>query len=330
MAETIIRRPSWLWDSRAPFYNFVREHKRINRQFGSIVVSTEAACSYLRLTENETRGVRQTLRVDKGTGRTTRAWMMFRRGSSHPQEHREANRSPELFLNAVAEADGFVQQAAIVTYAAMFETYILCWTLNYLLAHLESGASLDRAGVSLADTFSRRPRHLNAPDALQAFPLIWQSLASLPHVFLDRMTGQKVEEPVDNELNARSVVLFWREYRNNVVHHGSLVTDSFAKRQARTWERLRQSVGGHLVAMRIGDRLQFNDTIVRAALATHYRAAHWLVEPLVNLSSGRRGHTLAPAPPQEGTVVGPDFVPGALLLPGDHGPSLLFAADGAA
>src|ERR1700683_4971394 len=331
MAETIIRRPSWLWDSRVPFHNFIRDHKRINRQFGSIVVSAGAACSYLRAPANETRAVRQTLRLDKGTGRAAHAWTMFRRGSSNPEETRDANRSPELFLNAVAEADGFIQQAAIVACAAMFETYVLCWSLNYLLALLESGSCLDKGQERLARTFSDSPERLNAPGALQAFPSISADLASVPHVFTDWTTGRPVDEPVDSDLNARSTVLFWRAYRNNVVHHGSLVTDVFAKRHGMIWNRLRQGYGGgRLMSMQVGRPLQFNDEIVRAALATHYRAAHSLVGPLIILSRGRRGHVLAPAPPQEDGVVGPNFVPAPLLLPGDHEPSLAIAGEAAA
>jgi hypothetical protein len=329
MSALLVRRPSWLWDSRAPFYNFISEHKRLNRQFGSIIVSTAAARSYLRLSSNEGRGVRQTLRVDKGGGRAGRAWVMFKRGSSPPEDQEETNRSPELFLNAVAEADAFVQQAAVVMYTAMFETYVLCWAMNYLLAHLESGARLSGAAASLAETFSDRPRHLNAPQALQTFPQIWSGLASVPHVFTNRKTGEPVEAVLDGGLNARDVVLFWRAYRNNVVHHGGLVTDSFVEQHTTVWDLLRSPYRG-LVTMHVGSPLQFNDDVVRAALAVHYRAAHWLREPLVTLSGGRRGHVLAPAPPDENAVVGSDFVPPRLLLPGDHPPSMQAACNSAA
>ncbi len=322
----VIRRPLWIWDSRAPFHNFIFEHKRINRQFGSIVVSTEAASYYLRHPIGTERRVRQILHIDKGSGRAGRAWMMFKRGSTHPDEHRNANQSPELFLNAIAEAEVFIQQAALVAYAAMFETYVLCWSLNYLLAHLESGLVLDPKATLLAETFAGKPNHLKAPDAFRAFPSIRAGLASIPHVFVDPKTDKPAEEPLDSELNALSVVTFWRAYRNNVVHGNSLVTESFAQRYGKLWERLRSPYGRSLVAMRTGERLQFNDNVIRATFTVHYRAAYWMIEQLVNLSNGRRGHVLAPNAPDVNAVVGPFFTPERLLLPGDHQPSVIAAA----
>lgn len=37
--------------------------------------------------------------------------------------------------------------------SSMFETYVLCWALNYLLASLEAGLSLDRPALSLVETY---------------------------------------------------------------------------------------------------------------------------------------------------------------------------------
>ena len=254
---------------------------------------------------------------------------MFRRASAEQPNPRDPNRTPELFLNAVAEADGFVQQAAIVTYAAMFDTYVLCWALNFLLALVETGAPLGTPALSLIETFANKPRHLNAPDAIRAFPTVWEGLATLPHVFTDRASGEAMEEPVNEQVNARNVIFFWRAYRNQVVHDAGLVTDSFAQRHGALWEGLRRPYGLKLVPMRVGERLQVNDDVVRAVFTVHYRAARWMIEQLVNLSAGRRGHVLAPAAPQKDVIVGADFTPQRLLLQGDHEPSLLAAAGGA-
>src|SRR5436309_10564543 len=152
-SEAVICRPSWIWDSRAPFHNFFQENARFNRQTGSLIVSAEAAAYYLKMPSNVSRGVQKTLHVDKGTYRAGRAWMMFERSTNSTQSARDPSRDPELFLNAIAEAQQFVHQATLVAYSSMFEAYILCWSLNYLLASLEAGLSLGKQAAGLVQTF---------------------------------------------------------------------------------------------------------------------------------------------------------------------------------
>jgi hypothetical protein len=322
MQEIFVLRPAWIWDSRHPFHNFVVEHKRINRQFGAITLATQA-CTYLcSMPSNETRAVRQILHVDKGAARASRAWMMFRRGSVDPGQSIDPNRKREFYLNAVAEADIFMEQYAIVSYTSMFEVFILCWSLNYILAFLESCIPLAKRVLSLISLFSEHPRRLNAPEAIHAFPEIWEGLGQLPHVFTDRRTGDPIEQPAHESLNAREAILFWRAYRNSVVHNSGIVTDSFAERYKDLWELLRRPYGRRFVPMRVGDRLQFNDDMVRAVFTVHYRAAQWMGKRLFDLSCGRRGHLLAPEPLGAYDAIPFDYAPQPLLVLGDHPPSL--------
>ncbi len=161
MKPIVLARPKWLWDSRAPFHNFVAGHKQMNRIFASTTLAMEASSYYVRMPSNQDRKVRQVLHVDKGTARALRAWASYDISCRMPGETRNARHSPELFLNAMAEGEAFLQTSTIVLYATHFEHFVLCWALNTLLAMLEARVSVTSSQQSLGDAFARDHKSLD-------------------------------------------------------------------------------------------------------------------------------------------------------------------------
>ncbi|HYR28961.1 MAG TPA: hypothetical protein VEU30_10885 [Thermoanaerobaculia bacterium] len=92
-------------------------------------------------------------------------------------------------------------EQAVISLTTLFETHVQCWTLNYLLALLESGG-WSTAEAKLARRFSRvlfgtfTP---NFPAILKDLPILAHILSEVPHARLD-FDGNEVDvcPPTDN------------------------------------------------------------------------------------------------------------------------------------
>jgi hypothetical protein len=132
-----------------------------------------------------------------------------------------------------------------------------------------------------------------------------------------------VEMPAVSELNAWRTVLFWRDYRNHLVHRGSRISNSFSVAHAEFFEHLRAPYGSALRPLERGARLQLPDFLYYAMLTTHNKVAIWLNSVLQEISDGSRGciRPLGSGLP-EPKKFDATLRPRALLLQGDHAESL--------
>lgn len=221
-----------------------------------------------------------------------------------------------------------VVEHAVVSYSSMFETFVLCWTLNYLLNVLESGGVWAASETSLAGALSPiGPKAVHRipgiPDVLRGLPWLKEQLQGVSNVATDPVTGKEYDSPLSPELNALSGVLFWRDYRNLLVHRSGIVSTRFLQRHS-AYVAAARAQFEYLPDLEVGRRLALPDAVYRAVAATHYRVAKWMHEYLRTRAQGRRSHAFAPDAYVEGRSIPTGHRSNPLLMPGDHEQSYEF------
>jgi hypothetical protein len=340
MADPIIVfRPASIWDSRDPFANFLVENRSYNLRFASATLAIERIATEVTRPTNRERHLRKILGVSVGNRRAGIAWLMY--GSEAIKRARRAKadgdieqvaklklslRERQPFLDALGTMPSFLQTSIIVLHSAMFETYVLAWWLNYVLANLEDASCTFTPTEEIKKIlrrFQTSERLPSGPEVLRTFPSIWTGLEMVPHVSVNPRTGQPVDSPLSPQLNARESIRFWRAYRNHVVHHAQVITPSFAAEWNPFWRSLSLSFHHGWPDLVVGRPLFTNEDILRAYLTTHARAARWLNDELLVAAHGRRGHPNAPSLPVEEHLDLASRPPKPLIMHGDHVPSLL-------
>jgi len=325
----IVIRPDGVWDSRAPFHDFFWGQLRIQRDHNMIALAEAGVRRRLRDVP-VTRASFRKLFDAKQDSEAGLAWGRYDR--SYEAARRAGKVRPSLadIARDMRSALHRVRETSIIAYAGLFELFVQCWALNVLLARLETGArrALTNAEEEMAMLLSplhNKGRLPTWPDIVRAFPEVQAGLGALPHVFTDLKTGAPVVVPTEPELNCLRTLIFWRRFRNMVIHADGHVSEAFVAREGAFYERMcRPFVGvGRLAA---GRRVKMWDALVMAVGTTHYRAAVWMRDWLIRMSDERRGHLDAPAPFKREGVYLDSYVPGpALLVDGDHEPSFVWA-----
>ena len=324
MPPDIVIRPSGIWDSRAPFHNFLLAHRRIIRTYN---VLTLAVC---RLTHEAgdarvaARPAQKWLRAQGASMQSYRSWGNYRR--TLPRSEPDILPKPTVrdVASHLDESLYDLRRHTVIAYSAAFETFTQCWALNYLLSVLENGHAWNHRERSLAQAMS--PEH--GADALPTLHRIldcWSflkdGLGTVPAFVTKDSTDSDDPVPISGDVNALEAIKTWRSVRNLIVHRGGIISLRFLDRHGPFFRWLR----GHYPYMHpleVGGGFLFYDDVVRAVFAVHYRAARWMSDLLEDVSSARRGHPQAPNP-KPAVVFFPGQPPQApvLLLPGDHEPS---------
>jgi len=317
----IVIRPSGVWDSRTPYRNYFALHRRLTR----LQSATALATWKLRL-DAEVQPPETSLKTffKVKSGKAGRAWIELR--DTLPDG--TANlASLQRLLNKIFFA---VTEHSLVKYSALFETYIQCWALNYLLAKLEAGEDWTGAERSLAERFWPRSKDHQLPTLphmLNSIPSLQDWLAALPHVTTDLATHQAVMAPVSPTLNALSLVRFWRGYRNLVMHRGGVVSKGFLASYGAFFEEFAATFK-YVKTLKLGDTVDFSDGVVVAIASVQNKAARFLDDQLARMSRDRRGHVFAPANRRPFVAAEAAAEPWrTLLLDGDHDRSLQFVRD---
>lgn len=326
-ALDLVIRPSGVWDTRAPFFVFLKRHSQENEFHHGMVLTLERVVHEARLVPPES-SARALFKAKKTSHVAGLAWISYKRSlqsEQQPSYHptvRDASRTLRRALPLVSEH-------AIVRHCGLFETFCQCSALNLLLARLEAGRRWTVAERALARNHwpigtNRQLPTLN--HILSAFPNIEAALRRLPHVFTDRRTGDVVDIPVSANLNALTAIRFWRDWRNLLVHSAGLVSMHFSERNRAFF----QEASGvfPLGGMIVGKKLRVGHESFRALATTHYRAALRLRELVIAESNERRGHSRAPQPvPPEGFETPRPIAPPPMLIEGDHHESWRWVAD---
>jgi hypothetical protein len=224
-----------------------------------------------------------------------------------------------------------VTEWSIVGYAGLFEVFVRCWLLNYLLAKVEGqgeGAlspSEHRLALQLSPLRTKGVAP-TLPMIWSGVPLVRDMLQQIPHVRTDPRTGQEASSPVTEALNALRTIEFWREYRNLMVHGAGMISLRFYGKHHQFVEELR-ALMPEISPLAVGQRIQLRDDSFRAMSSVHYHAARRMNEELNTLSAGRRGHPHAPSPTPSLPFAEVPARAAPLLVDGDHAPSYQWTID---
>jgi hypothetical protein len=326
----IVIRPSGVWDTRAPLFQYIVHHRSENQLYYALVLGISRLIYDAR--DFEPHESASQFFQPKQTGRMAkRAWASYRNSFPQIEDGHRPEPTVQHALISLNSTLPSVTEYAIVSYCGLFETYIQCWALNYLLAKLECADRWTPQESRLASRFSPLsstplPSFYQICDGI---PIIKEELRQVPHVLADPTTGKTIDAPILPHLNAYETVSFWRDWRNLLVHGSGIVNSRFHNRHAEFWCEFKQ-VFPHIPDFRIGKRLSLNDGTFRALTTAHYRAARALRNVLVDASGSRRGHVRAPGPTSESGRVSPEEVPDRpppMLMYGDHEPSYRWTID---
>lgn len=310
-----------MWDSRTPFRNYFALHQRLTR----LQSATALATWKLRLDAEDhppEASLKGFFRVK--SGKSGRAWIELR--DTLPDGTANLASLGRL-LDKVFFA---ITEHSLVKYSALFETYIQCWALNYLLAKLESAQEWTIAERSLAERFwpTAKDHQLpTLPHVLDSIPQVQTWLAALPHITTDPVSHQRVTTPVSPNLNALSLVRFWRAYRNLVMHRGGVVSKGFLSRYGAFFTEFAANFK-YVKPLRLGETVDLSDGLAVAVASVQNKAARFLDDQLAVISGERRGHLFAPAGRRPFAPAEAAAEPWrTLLMEGDHERSLQFIRD---
>lgn len=326
-AEIVVR-PSGVWNSRAPFNDYLIARRTVLRTYNALTLAVRRLTVDAEKPGAKTRSAGKWLKVAETRKQAGVSWREYRR--TLPRDSPDPDELPtvsvEEFIGHLADAVYHIRRDALVAHAGIFETYTQCWALNILLAKLEGGSPWSPSERRLAHSFSPERDSDDIPTVpriLQTFLEIEQGLSRLGAI------GQTPTSGALNDVNAPTAidaVRFWRAARNVIVHRGGIVSARFFRRHQRFIEALRAHYS-YMEPLTVVGGFKFYDDVVRSMAAVHYKAARWMNEHLQALSQERRGHLAAPGPkPKEEFFRGEVQSP-PLLAPGDHEPSYRWATD---
>jgi hypothetical protein len=327
-SSDIVVRPSGIWNSRAPLNNYIGERRELSRAT-CIMTLALSALHHDASQEGKERSGRQFLeRVSKNNRVAGEAWLDYRRSFDRPAVGKHPQpRVPELAVDS-AKAIYDVREMTVIRLASLFEAYAQCWALNYLLGSLETQKKWSEAEYELARMFHPllgKGYLPGWPQIVAAFPMLRDGLSRIPHLFHHPGDGSPVNEPLFEDINAFSVISFWRSYRNLSIHTSRVVTRRFFERYEFFFQRMMQEVKSPAKLVP-GKRIPLHDYTHSQMAAVQYRAAIWMNDRLSELTIDRRGHAEAPNPRLTTWF---EKLPSSppLLLEGDHENSWLWISD---
>jgi hypothetical protein len=332
MPPDIVVRSAGVWNSRAPFHQFLAEHKRVNRSYALTVLT---ALRVERDLENAEPSVRSYLNPRSGptkisVPRQLAAWRAYKQSLGRDPATGEF-RTPTVadVLSDVENVVSGVRGATLLRLVSLFESYLQCWGLNYLLDRLERGILWTNEDRILATKLS--PVHSPEPEPSVAFilrclPGVQAILRDVPPFLRHGKTGAVLQRPDPRGLNALAAVKFWIALRNLVVHRSGWVSVRFATKHAEMWSLL---LGDrpHIPRLNAGSEVLLFHELVDRAGANLYLAALALSDELEARSEGRRGHPWAPSPRPKSEPKQMPPRPKQLLVEGDHDLSFRWATD---
>lgn len=332
MPPDIVIRAAGVWNSRAPFHQFLAEIKEINRTYTLTVLTAlrvESDLGGRQLTSVRSYLCPRSGSKRKSAPRQLAAWQAYRQSLGRDPVTGEY-RAPCVsdVLGDVENVVAGVRGATVLRLVSAFETFLQCWALNYLISKLERGllwTNEDRIlAVKLSPVHSAEPEPSGA-FILRCLPSVQAVLRKVPPFVRHGKTGVSLMQPDPPELNALTAVQFWIALRNLVVHRRGWVSTRFEKKYAVMWSLL---LGDrmHIPRLTAGRRIKLYHELVDRASANVYRAALALSDELETESKGRRGHPWAPST-RPNAAPNPPPQPGPFLMEGDHELSYCWATE---
>jgi hypothetical protein len=329
MPPDLVVRSAGVWNTRAPFAQFVAAHKQISRQYSVAVLAALRVDRDFGDFESEPFSIRGYFVRRQGSrrrynSRQLAAWRQYRRALGSSQQPR----NPESG-DVVADVEGavvLVRRAAIVSHIGNLELFLQCWMLNMLLTRVERGATWSEHERAIACRLSPVHRPVTPPtmgQLVRALPEIERDLRET--VFSLSRVAPSPQGP-QTEIDLFAALDLWIGVRNLIVHRDGWLSSYFVEQKGPVFNLIFSGLEhiGKLVAMR---RLPVFNDMVREVQRVTYMVAGRLNQRLVEESCQRRGHLAAPdtyrlyEPGEELPT------PRPLLLMGDHPPSLAWVAE---
>jgi len=317
LPRELVIRPSGIWNSRAPFHNFLALFKIEGRAFAITTMCYERIDAELLLAREQGKTLEEFL-VTQTNHRSRRAWNSYVRNQT--ERNLEGIIKGPIYSNArhdLVVGHDLLRRSTVIATLSLFESYIQCWLLNYLLIKLERQEKWLEEEAKFALQLSPvhgKNRDPNLADILKITHLR-DTLKSL-----DQNGDSFAEEGTAlSQFSCFDSVSFWRQYRNGLVHNRGFCTPKLFEKQELFWKICM----GQYARDEFGERkrLPLSTELLQNCLTIVYKSARALESTLFRLSEGRRGHPFAPDPiPQKGTV--PPQYANKLLVNGDHDLSL--------
>lgn len=321
--KPIIARPSGIWDSRAPFHNFITLHKIHQRIYLVSVLCTEKYYADYPLARAEGKTLEEFL-VASGRDRSNRAWRNYVKAQT--ERYSDGRIKPPIYSNIAHDliaAHFQLKRSTVILQFTLFEQYLQCWLLNYLLTKLENHQSLQKNEELLCyqlSPFEQKELHKKQPNLakiMYEIPVLRETLTSMDH-------NGKHKTDISN-FSCFDAIDFWRQYRNALVHNRGYCTPKLLEKQIHFWNNcMTQFTAKDKFVER--ESLPLSDELLRHCNAVIYQAARALENVLFTESKQRRGHPWAPNPKPEAEETPSEFAQ-RLLVEGDHITSYLWNYD---
>lgn len=312
-------RPAGVWDSRAPFHNYLARHKQIGRTLNLIVLASRRM--ERDLAGKEEQNVRsyfnpRTTRTNRSATGTLVPWNSYKAGFGADGSQRGPSGAD--VLRDAKSARSAARWWALLEQVSLFEAFLHCWCANYLLAQLESGRHWIEPEARLAYRFSPTAAILpSANHMLSLLPILGFTLAT-NSVFNQKVSARAEGEEARSPVDLGSAMKLWIAVRNCSVHNQGRATGRLVKDHSSTWMAFSENKP-YILALDAGSRIYVHQEIISLAALCTYRAALTLSNVLEEVSGGRRGQPWAPeARPQDWKVLQFPKRARPLLLRGDH------------
>jgi hypothetical protein len=288
----MVVRPTGIWDSRAPFHTFVKVNKANTRGYEITRMCLEKVTHDLPSARSDGIPLKDYMTPKNDVSR--RAWANYEKAQSRVNlEGKLQSPAYGHVGHDVLMSKDILRYSTLVRSMTLFEQYVSCWLLNYLICKIEIGQKWNPVESEFARQISPVHGAGTPPQifkVLNSINLIKESLGNLVHP--SHSTGKSRSYFLLHHMH------FWVHYRNCVIHNGGLCTPRTYNRHLPFWleemaefsrdkfrERYPLSLSFELL-----HRCRF--TIYHSVLALEKA----LEKALEEMSLGRRGHPWAPEP----------------------------------
>lgn len=314
----IVVRPSGIWNTRAPFHTFLKVHKGQSRAYDLTTLCLERVGWDLPRAREDGKTLEEFLVVDK-SNRSQRAWRNYSKAQT--ERNLQGELKKPIYSNTrhdLIMAHESLKRSALAFTFSLFEAYVNCWLLNYLLYKLETEQEWSKIEREFAKQVS--PVHgskttPNLAKIIPSIPALKNALASLSHDGIELFAGEQSAV----EFTCFDAIKFWRQYRNCLVHNGGFCTPKFFEQQEQYWLKCMQPFARDKFEER--KPLPLSTELLQNCRVTIYKSARALEKSLEEMSEGKRGQPWAPEPRPAEDTLPPNASP-AMLLDGDHSLSL--------
>src|SRR5688500_9650811 len=126
--DGMVIRPSGVWNSRAPFLEFQRHHRSINRTFHILVVAVNRLVGDARRAPSLTTA-KKFFSVKTLSRDGNRSWSSYRKGFGRNSDGQWPTPDLSDVTSDLTLALADVTEYAVLRYSSMFETFTQCWAL---------------------------------------------------------------------------------------------------------------------------------------------------------------------------------------------------------